>query len=459
MERKNYRVELDNGSEARFVANPTVTVYLTGTVTIASIFDDEGFTAKANPFVGSSTGLAHFYAADGKYDVKFTGGTPSLGGTGYTLGSVLLDDTLSLSTGGGGITSINALTALSQTFATSITGSNFTISSSGSTHTFNLPFASNTVHGKLSSTDWVVFNSKIGTLNGQTAVSQTLAIGSSGSSPNWASSGSVHTLHLPIASATKTGLLSSSDWIIFNAKQNSLSGGTTSDYLRGGDLTFQPLTTSAVPEGSRLYYTDARVRAAISATSPIAFSAGGVISIQVASGAQPGALSASDWTTFNNKISSVTTDATGTDFSSSTAAGAVTVHLPAASPTNTGGKITNAAQSLSGAKTWYSTHITAASRRRYVRYHTAPASVTVAAGLDDIIVVNKSVAGATAVTLPAGPTAGDTYTIKDGAGNAGAQNITVSPTAGTIDGAGTNVISTNYLAREYVYNGTEWGVV
>lgn len=39
------------------------------------------------------------------------------------------------------------------------------------------------------------------------------------------------------------------------------------------------LTTSNITEGSKLFYTDARVRAAISGTAPIAFSGAGVISL------------------------------------------------------------------------------------------------------------------------------------------------------------------------------------
>ena len=75
MERKNFRI-LD--SSGNWVASPTITVYITGTTTLASLFSDEGFTAKANPFVGPSTGLVYFYAADGKYDVVVSGGTPTV---------------------------------------------------------------------------------------------------------------------------------------------------------------------------------------------------------------------------------------------------------------------------------------------------------------------------------------------------------------------------------------------
>jgi len=63
--------------------------------------------------------------------------------------------------GGGGITSINGLTGATQTLATGATGLDFNIASSGTTHTFNLPTASNACTGKLSSTDWTTFNNKV----------------------------------------------------------------------------------------------------------------------------------------------------------------------------------------------------------------------------------------------------------------------------------------------------------
>lgn len=62
----------------------------------------------------------------------------------------------------GGITSLGGLTAGVQTLGTGTTGSDFGISSSGSAHTFNLPTASGSVRGALSSADWTTFNGKVG---------------------------------------------------------------------------------------------------------------------------------------------------------------------------------------------------------------------------------------------------------------------------------------------------------
>jgi len=78
---------------------------------------------------------------------------------------------------------------------------------------------------------------------------------------------------------------------------------------------------------------------------------------------------------------------------------------------------------------------------------------------DQTIVVNKTSGAATTVNLPASPSLGLTMTIKDGKGDAATNNITITPAAGTIDGAATNVINANYGSRTITYNGTEWNVV
>lgn len=55
-----------------------------------------------------------------------------------------------------------------------------------------------------------------------------------------------------------------------STKENTISGGTTSQYWRG-DKTFQTLNTTAVAEGINLYYTDSRARNAISAGTGISY--------------------------------------------------------------------------------------------------------------------------------------------------------------------------------------------
>lgn len=75
----------------------TVTVYLTGTLTLATIYSNSGMTPLANPFTADQFGLWFFYAANGNYDVQISGGGPPSLPTPYTFGDIPLG-----SSGGGG---------------------------------------------------------------------------------------------------------------------------------------------------------------------------------------------------------------------------------------------------------------------------------------------------------------------------------------------------------------------
>lgn len=94
-----------------------------------------------------------------------------------------------------------------------------------------------------------------------------------------------------------------------------------------------------------------------------------------------------------------------------------------------------------------------------VRVVTAAGAITVSATTDNVIIVNKTTGAATTVNLPASPTTGLTYVIKDGKGDANTNNITITPNAGNIDGAATFVMTTNFASKTIVYNGTQWNIV
>jgi hypothetical protein len=76
---------------------------------------------------------------------------------------------------------------------------------------------------------------------------------------------------------------------------------------------------------------------------------------------------------------------------------------------------------------------------------------------DTVVVVKLATPGPAVVNLPASPSTGQHFYIKDGSGNAETNNITITPASGTIDGAGTFIIDTNYADQHVHYNGTEWG--
>ena len=67
---------------------------------------------------------------------------------------------------GTGITAINSLTGAAQTMVTGSAGTDFAISSSGTAHTFNIPTASATNRGLLSSANWSTFNGKQDAITG-----------------------------------------------------------------------------------------------------------------------------------------------------------------------------------------------------------------------------------------------------------------------------------------------------
>jgi hypothetical protein len=92
-----------------------------------------------------------------------------------------------------------------------------------------------------------------------------------------------------------------------------------------------------------------------------------------------------------------------------------------------------------------------------VRVVTAAGAVTVTTA-DYLICINKTVGAATTVNLPASPTAGDIYIIKDKKGDAATNNITLTPAAGNIDGAGTYVMNINRQSVMVIYDGSEWSV-
>lgn len=60
------------------------------------------------------------------------------------------------------------------------------------------------------------------------------------------------------------------------------------------------------------------------------------------------------------------------------------------------------------------------------------------------------------VNLPATPTAGDAYRVKDSTGTASTNNITVQGNGNNIEGSSSNTISTNFGRIFVVYNGTQW---
>jgi hypothetical protein len=99
-------------------------------------------------------------------------------------------------------------------------------------------------------TNWLVFGAGGGgggitAVNGQAGPTITIGAGTSGTDFAIAAAANAITLNLPTASGSNRGALSSADWTTFNNKEPSITATSSADYYRG-DKTFQPLNKAAV---------------------------------------------------------------------------------------------------------------------------------------------------------------------------------------------------------------------
>jgi hypothetical protein len=89
----------------------------------------------------------------------------------------------------------------------------------------------------------------------------------------------------------------------------------------------------------------------------------------------------------------------------------------------------------------------------------AAGGVTVApTALYYTVIIAKTVAATTAVTLPASPSSWQIVVVKDGKCNAASNNITITPAAGNIDISSSLIMNQNCESVTLQYNGTQWFV-
>ncbi len=136
---------------------------------------------------------------------------------------------------GSGITSLNSETGTSQTFATGSSGTDFNIASATNVHTFNIPTASATNRGLLSTSDWSTFNSKEPALTKGNLTEATSSILTISGGTN-AVIGTGTTIQVAQANGSQSGYLASADWTTFNGKQDLLVSGTNIKTINGTSI-------------------------------------------------------------------------------------------------------------------------------------------------------------------------------------------------------------------------------
>jgi hypothetical protein len=146
-----------------------------------------------------------------------------------------------------GLTALNGLTQQVQNFAVGTSGTDFGISSVTDTHTFNLPTASATNRGALSSTDWSTFNNKQSGKSINTVSVNTSAGSASSTDYVYLASGTIN-ITLPTAVGNQNL------YTIKNVGTGVITVDTTSSQTIDGSLTapirVQYLSLTLVSDGA-----------------------------------------------------------------------------------------------------------------------------------------------------------------------------------------------------------------
>jgi hypothetical protein len=301
-----------SGTSALTAASTIPTTDLSGTITNAQLANSAITINGTSTSLGGSVsvGTVTSVSATAGTGISVTGSPITTSGT-LNITNTAPDQTVILTAGTGISTTgtypnftITNTSPSSGGTVTSVTGTSPVVSSGGNTPAISMPAATSSVNGYLTSADWTTFNSKQPAGTYVTSVAATSPVTSSG--------GTTPTIAMPAATTSVSGYLTSTDWNTFN---NKGSGTVTS----------------------------------VTGTAPVVSSGGATpaISMAAANTTTNGYLTSTDWNTFNGKgsgtvtsVAALTLGTTGTDLSSTVANGSttpvITLQVPTASATNRG---------------------------------------------------------------------------------------------------------------------------
>lgn len=200
--------------------------------------------ASGSSLSGTTNTVAYFNTSSSIASLATTT-YPSLTELSYVKGLTSAVQTQINSKGSGTVTNVSALT-----LATTGTDLSSSVANGTTTPviTLNVPTASSTNRGVLSSTDWTTFNNKQNAL-GYTPVNTTLTISTTAPLSGGGDLSANRTLTISQATTSTNGYLSSVDWNTFNNKQATLVSGTNIKTVTGisilGSGDVYPAHTSA----------------------------------------------------------------------------------------------------------------------------------------------------------------------------------------------------------------------
>ena len=325
-------VTISNGAGAITI---NATDAFVGTVTSVSVVSANGFagtvaTATTTPAITMSTTVTGVIKGNGTAISAASAGTDYVAPGAYTTSGLTMATSRLLgrttaSTGAaeeisvaGGLTlSAGVLTGTSGT-VTSVTGTSPVVSSGGSTPAISMPAATTSVNGYLTSTDWTTFNNK-----------------GSGSVTSVSGSGGATGLTLTGGPITTIGTLTLGGTLAVANGGTGLTSTPANGAIDIGNGTGFTRTTLTAGSGVSISNTSGAISISATGTGGTVTSVAAltlgttgtdlsstvangtttpVITLQVptASAANRGALSAADWTTFNNKGSGSVTSVGGT---------------------------------------------------------------------------------------------------------------------------------------------------